>query len=492
MPLRRDWARRREPDVAERLLVVGGGIAGLAAAERLASEARRGGSDAIEVVLLEASERFGGNVRTVDIAGRPIDVGAEAMMARVPGVLETCGEFGLEERVVSPRADGAYVWTDQLRPLPPGLLSGLPGGGSDLARSRILSPAGLARASADLAGRSRPLDADESIGSLVRRRLGDEVVRRLIDPLLGGIHAADCDELSVKATAPMLAAAVATGKGIVRGLRVNAPQPRPGPMFISFQGGLEELASAFRSRLSGVECRTGAAVRTLERDGAGEVAATLADGTRLCAQHVILAVPAYAAGELLASLTPAASRELQAIAYASVATLVLTVPRATLDELPSGSGFLSERRRGHTITAATFSSQKWEHLDGPETALLKCSVGYSGDESPLLLADDELVAAACSDLVLATGARVEPLDAEVFRFDRALPQYAVGHADRVARIERGLADVGGVTLCGAAYHGAGVGACVADGRAAAAAALEALTARRPSALGLSAPAAGNG
>jgi len=462
--------------VTGRLLVVGGGVAGLAAAERLASAVRARGGDPGDVVLLDASPRFGGNVRTAEIAGCRIDVGAEAVISRAPGLLDTCAELGLSDEIVSPRADGAYIWTDRLRPLPPGLLSGLPGGGRELVASGILSLAGLVRAGADLVRPSRPLDADESIGSLVRRRLGDQVVRRLIDPLLGGIHAGDCDELSVKATAPMLAAAMATGKGIVRGLRANAPPPSGGPLFISFRRGLAELPAALRARLDGVDCRSETAVRTIQRSDDG-VLALLADGSTIGARHAILAVPAYAAGEMIAGYAPTAASELAAIRYASVATVAMAFARAELAALPAGSGFLAERRRGHTITASTFSSQKWEHLDAGESALLKCSVGYSGDESPLLLDDDELVAAAHADLSLAAAVRATPRESRVFRFERALPQYEVGHAERVQRIERALADAGPVTLCGAAYHGAGVGACVADGRAAADAVLAPQVAR---------------
>lgn len=476
----------------ERVLVVGGGVAGLAAAGRLEQGLRGEGRATVEVVLLEESERFGGNVRTAEIAGRRLDVGAEALLARAPGLLDTCRELGLGDRLVSPRADGAYIWTDRLRPMPPGLLAGLPGGARDLAVSRILSPAAVARAAGDLLAPSRPLAADESISSLVRRRLGDQVVRRLIDPLLGGIHAGDCDELSVRATSPMLAGAMATGKGIVRGLRANAGSPQPGPTFISFEDGLEELVAALRARLHGVECRTGAGVRSLAPDGAGALRAVLADGSSISARSVILAVPAYVAGELVSSFAPAAAAELASVPYASVATVALTFARAAVAGLPAGSGFLSERRRGHTITACTFSSQKWSQLDGDETVLLKCSVGYRGDESPLGLADDELVAAACADLALAVGLHDRPLASSVFRFDRALPQYTVGHLERVERIEQAVRAAGGVTLCGAAYHGAGVGACIADGRSAADAALAAFHGSGPPVQSVSAHPTGNG
>jgi oxygen-dependent protoporphyrinogen oxidase len=453
-----------------RVLVVGGGVSGLAAARRL----ERAGT--VEVVLLEAERRYGGKVMTVRLAGQTIDVGAEAMVTRVPGLLELIDELGLSDRVVSPRLERAMIWTDRLRPLPSGLLNGLPSGPGELLKSGILSPTGFARAGLDFVLPAHGLERDESIGGLVRARLGDQFLERLIDPLLGGIHAGDTDDLSVRSNAPMLAMAMQRGGGLIRGLRkLGAGVPPPsGPIFASFDGGLEVIVDALRGELDGVESRTAAPVVSVHREADRSLTATLEDGSQLTADRVILAVPAYNAAEIVEHDAPALAMELRSINYASVATIALAFEPAIAASLPQASGFLVQRGTGHTITACTLSGAKWATpADGP--FLLKCSAGYSRNEAALALHEDELVEAVRTDLAQALGLRAEPLEASVFRFPRALPQYAVGHGDRIAAIDGQLSAIEGLSLCGAAYHGAGVGACLADGAAAADRALAALT-----------------
>ena len=455
------------------IAVIGGGISGLSAAHRLATLARAPTTgEEPRITLLEADERLGGKLRTERIAGRPLDVGAEALLARVPGAIELCRELGLEDELVAPLTDQAYIWTDALHPLPPRLLAGLPGGAGRMISSRILSPAGLARAALDLIAPSRGIEADISIGSLVRRRLGDQALERLIDPLLGGIHAGNCDQLSVQSTAPQLAAAVATGRGLVRGLRLAAPKPSggpPPPMFLTLRGGLGRLVEALRAQLEGVECLTGSRVAELQALGGGAWRLRLEDGSTLEAAQVILAVPAYAAAELLGEAAPAAAGELARVEYASVATVSLSYPAGALAAAPAGSGFLVQRGRERTMTACTLSSNKWPHLAG-RTALLKCSVGCAGERSALELDDQALLARVRAELREVLGIEGPAESAAVHRFERALPQYTVGHAARIRRVESELARLPGLRLCGAAYHGVGVPACIRDGQGAAAAA----------------------
>ncbi len=193
---------------------------------------------------------------------------------------------------------------------------------------------------------------------------------------------------------------------------------------------------------------------------------TLDDGESLDADHVILAVPAFAAAAILAEACPAAAGELEGIPYASVATIALSYPIEAFAGQPAGSGFLVQRNRGRAITACTWSSSKWPHLSG-DTVLLKCSAGHSADRTALDLDDERLIAAARADLAEAMDLHAAPLEAKVFRFERAMPQYTVGHHERIARLDAALAGLPGVSLCGGAYRGVGVAACIRDGRAAA-------------------------
>ena len=462
-----------------KIVVVGGGIAGLAAAHRLAGAHGAPGDSSSPhplITLLEADGRLGGKIRTEDFAGRPLDVGAEALLARVPAALELCRELGLEHDLVAPATDQAYVWTDRLRPLPPRLLAGVPDGSQALIGSGILSPAGIARAGLDLIVPARRPKGDVSIGSLVRRRLGRQVLERLIDPLLGGIHAGSCDELSAPAAAPQLVAALRSRRSLVRGLRElsrGSPPTPAGPTFLTLSGGLQELARTLAERMTAVECRTGVTLESLEGLPGGGSRLRLAGGETLDADYVILAVPAFAAAAILAEACPAAAAELAGIPYASVATIALSYPLEALGDRPAGSGFLAARRPGRTITACTWSSAKWPQLAG-DTMLLKCSAGHAGNRSALDLDDEQLIEAVRWDLVQAMNLKAAPLQARVFRFERALPQYTVGHLERVAGIEAELARLPAVSVCGAAYRGVGVAACVSDGQAAAERALAAL------------------
>jgi oxygen-dependent protoporphyrinogen oxidase len=234
------------------VVVVGGGIAGLAAAARAAAAGA-------EVTLLERSDRLGGNVRTIPFAGRALDVGAEALVTLRPAAVELCERLGLGRDLVAPAAAPAHVWLDgRLRPLPAGLLGGLPDGVAPLLRSRILTPRGVLRAGVDLVSRSRAPDGDVAIGAIVRDRLGGQVLDRLVDPLLGGIHGGRCDDLSAQALMPQALAALATGRGLVRGLR--AAGRTAGPAFVTLRQGLGTLTGALAQELltHGADVRLGA------------------------------------------------------------------------------------------------------------------------------------------------------------------------------------------------------------------------------------------
>jgi len=447
------------------VVVVGGGIAGLSAAYRLT---RLDGARVPHVTLLESDDRLGGKIRTNALAGRAVDVGPEALLTRQPAALALCRELGLADDLVAPHSDKAFIWLDELRPLPPRLLAGAPDGALTIIRSGILSPAGILRAGLDFVLPATPLDEDVSIGQLVRSRLGDQVLERLIDPLLGGIHAGRCDELSVRATAPQLEAALRDHRSLVRGLRTLAAGggPPAGPPFMTLHGGLVELVDALAERLDSVDVRTSATVARIGPPAAGRHRVTLADGEEILADHVVVAVPAFAAAKLLHAASPRAAAELREIDYAAVATVALAYDPGAVT-LPAGaSGFLVPPLRPRTVTASTWSSAKWAHLGGGPV-LIKCAVGNAGAPDTLDVPDDELLVRVRADLEAAVGVRAEPLEAQVVRFGPALPQYRVGHGERVARIDAALAALPGVHLAGAAYRGVGVAACIGDGAAAA-------------------------
>jgi oxygen-dependent protoporphyrinogen oxidase len=498
--------------------VIGGGMAGLAAAWELVGAPGIPAHDAPQVVVLEAGSRFGGKVRATEFCGRSVDVAADAFLARRPEVTALCTELGLAGSLVAPGASGASLWVrGRLRAMPDGLNLGVPTRWWPLARSGILSPAGSARVAVDLFRPHRPGadgtadgTADRAVGAVVGARLGHEVVERLVDPLIGGIHAGGVDELSAEATFPPLLAADHRTGSLMRRLALPAPTAAPdgtgtpaAPVFWSLDGSAArlpaELATALAER--GVALRTGVAVDALVRCpsdgrstwrlilsgdaagvpgalGAGDAARTLdVDG-------VVLAVPAGQAAGLLTGHAPVAADLLGAIRHASVAVITLSLPAGSITGALVGTGFLVPRTSlvdGHAalITGCTYLTRKWPGLARPGDELIRLSVGRFGDDRQGALDDDELTEAAFAELTSILPVAGRPRESSVTRWEGAFPQYAVGHLARTAQVERSVAELPGVAVAGAAYRGVGIPAVVGSGRAAARAVLDSLRGAPP-------------
>ena len=426
------------------VVVVGGGITGLTTAYYLKS---RHGLDAI---VVEASDRVGGKIRTDELAGVPVEAGPDTFLARVPWAADLCRELGLGDELIEPATANAFVWArGRLRPLPPGLVLGVPTGLTQLARSGLVSPAGMARAALDVVLPRRPHGADPSIAEVIGARFGAEVVDNLVEPLLGGINAGRADRLSLAATAPQLAEAARDHRSLLLGLRVPTSA---GPLFQSLRGGLERLVGRL---VEEVDVRAGTTAGAIERaaDGRWKVAGLLADA-------VVVTVPAFAAAPLVQTVSPVATAELRAIEYASVAVVTLGYAPSAVPRLPAGSGFLVPRTEHRLMTACTFLSSKWPDLALSGLVLLRVSAGRVDDERAVELDDGDLVGRLHREVAEAIGTTQTPVATRVDRWVRGFPQYAPGHVARVERIEAALADHPGLTVAGAAYRGLGLAACV--------------------------------
>jgi oxygen-dependent protoporphyrinogen oxidase len=443
---------------APHVVVVGGGVSGLAAAHFLSRTAR--------VTLLEQADRVGGKLRAAEVAGVRIDVGAEAMLARRPEGLELAGQVGLAESVQEASTTSAGLWLDGgLRPLPTGTVMGIPADLAVVAQAGVLSDDALAAAADEAATAHPTLDEDVSVGALVRQRLSGEVVDRLVDPLLGGVYAATADELSLRATIPALAARLAENGSLVEAAQaVNAAAAgATGPLFVSFPGGLASLAEAVAR--GPFEIRTRAAVRGLRRTPVGfalEFGPTPQAQT-CTADAVVVALPAGKAAPLLREVSPAAAAELAGIESTSVAVISLAYRDA---RLPPGSGVLVPASAGCAVKGVTFTSQKWPGYPSG-ISLLRASVGRSDQTTVLQRHDGDLVALVRYELGTLLGLTEPPVDALVTRWGGGLPRYAVGHVERVARIRTAVSRVPGLAVCGAALDGLGVPACIATARQAA-------------------------
>ncbi len=456
---------------APRLVVIGGGISGLAAAH----EAHRRWPGA-QITVVEAGASVGGKLATAEIAGVQVDVGAEALLARRPEGIGLLRGLGLtDEQLLTPLTTSATVFAGAARhPLPARTLFGVPGDVAAARASGLFGEHTLAGLAAEQdADPLPPLEQDVSVGQLVRSRVGDEVVDRLVEPLLGGVYAGRADALSVRATLPALASRLAQGGSLVRAAAaLTAPPPTAppptaasaGPVFVSLPGGLGTLPQRLVAA-GGFTVRTQSTVRELRRSPDGYLV-EVATGQRreqLTADAVVVAAPPAKAARMLSALAPDTAGELARIETASVAITTLAYPGDV--RLPAGSGLLVGAREGLSVKGVTVSSHKWP-LESGGLTLLRASVGRAGEPEALQRTDEELIALVRRDLVPLLDLSAEPVDALVTRWGGGLPQYAVGHLDRVARIRAGVARHPGLAICGAAFDGVGVPACIGAAAAA--------------------------
>ena len=473
------------------VVVVGGGIAGLAAAWELAR-----GTPGCDVTLIEGSERLGGKIATSPFAGIELDEGPDSFLARVPAAADLAREAGLGDELVAPGTGHAWLWARAgLRRLPTGLVLGIPTDVVALARSRALAPGAAPRAALDLVLPGAPVGPDEdvAVGVLVRRRMGRAVADDLVDPLLGGINGSHVDHLSLAVAAPQIMAAARRQASLIRGLRTAGTRgtatgaianTEAAPVFLTVRGGLQRLVDALRAGLVG----TGAAVVTGDRVVALERRTQGWDvrvrtGRVFGADGVVVACDPGAASSLLRTVSPAAAVELGAVQTASVALVSLAYP-AVGQPRWDGSGFLVPRSERRLMTAASWVGQKWPHLDVPGRILVRASAGRVDDARIAELADDELATAVHREVAAAMGLRGTPAEVRVNRWPDSFPQYELGHLDRVARLEQRLAvDAPTVRLAGAALRGVGLATCIAGGREAAARVRSAVTTPSPTGRG---------
>lgn len=433
---------------APQVVVVGGGVTGLTVAYRLLQ------ADAvIDVTVLEAGSVSGGKLRSVTLGDLVLPAGADSFLARKPWAVELCKELGVD--LEQPGATGAYLWTDGgLAPLLKDAPFGIPGDIGDLIRWPGLSAAGKRRAAQDLVRRARKSDGDESLGSLLRRRFGDEATDLAVGPLLAGLYAGDVDRLSVRATFPDLEVWERAQGSLFRGSQATSKVARRselGPMFMRPRGGVDRLTDTLAERV-GDRVRTGAAATTVEP---GRV--TLDDGTSIEADAVVITTPAHEAARLVAMAAPGVATDLAAIGYASTGVVLMVYPHGTQAGLPDGTGFVVPRGKA-PMTAATWLSSKWPSDAFGTRAVVRCYVGAVGEEDILEADDSDLIEACSRHLAAVVNLPDMPERASVVRWPGSMPQYGVGHLERVASIRAALPT--GIVVAGQAYDGVGVPDCV--------------------------------
>ncbi len=441
------------------VVIVGGGIAGLAAAWELS----RGSTS---FVVLERAPRAGGVIYSEEIDGFTIDGGPDALLIQKPDGIALCQEIGLGDRLVPTKPPRlAYIQRGgRLHALPAASVLGIPTRVGPFLRTPLFSWAGKMRMGAEVFVPARRDDSDESIGAFMTRRFGREAATYLAEPLLAGIHAGDVDRLSTQALFPRFVAAERKHGSLLRAFR----RRQPGAVsvdgaFKSLPGGLSEMVRALVHAIGEPQVRTATTVTAIT--GRGPFQVRTSEGEVIDARAVVLATPAY----ITSALTRDRDRELARlsgeIAYASAATVALAFRRDAVGHPLNGSGFVVPRVEHTGILAASWLSSKWPHRAPADRVLLRTFIGGARDPTALERSDAELVALSLEAIGPLLGLRGEPLFSRIYRWERANAQHEVGHLARIAAIEGALARHPGLFVTGSGFRGVGIPDCVADGRA---------------------------
>lgn len=456
---------------ARHIVIVGGGVSGLSAAYYLR---RRLADPQPRISLIEAAPNLGGKIITADLDGLRVDTGPDAVLSRSPELRELLAELSLRERVRGPRTSGAYVYSNgRLRLLPPGAAFGIPEKLWPLLKSGLLSPLGVMRAAGDFVLPKTKAGAnadDPSVADLTRPRFGNEVFDRMIQPLLGGVHAGDANQLSAKSTVPDIASLAQNSRSLYLGLgkrrktlAQSAPTGKPQPPLVTIDGGLRNLIDALVSHTPAVEYHTATRVESLTQSDGG-YAVALSDGSVLQATDVILATPAYVTSELVKNFAPNIASDLAQTPYVDVCSVTMSFRRSDVGDFPAGTGFLVPPAAKEFIVGVSWLSEKWDHVHDDEHQVVRVLVGRSGDSRWTSMSDDELVTKVRTDLARLQGLTAEPVAYVIQRWPQGMPQYTVGHAARLAALDAEVLNYPGLFLTGAAYRGVGIAGCVAQSK----------------------------
>lgn len=464
------------PDRTPHILVAGGGISGLTAALELHDR----GAD---VTLVEASDRFGGTLRTERIDDLLVDAGPDSFLSTKPEGVQLVERLGLQDRLINTRADGGGTFIlrkGKLVPLPEGITLLVPTQFKAVATTPLLTPRGKARLLMDYVIPPRKSEVDESVGSFVRRRMGRQAFENMAEPLLSGIYAGDASKLSLQSTFPRLRDVEREHGGIIKGAiaqrkamqaRAGGASPRKHTPFVSLAGGLGELIGALVAALESCDVRSGTALDHLE-PAQNSYHVSLSDGSTLTVDGVLLSTSAPVTANLVEGISPSLAGTLREIPYVSSSTVSMAFNAADVEGKQGGRGFVIPRVEGKKMTAVTWTSNKFAGRTPEGVALLRGFVGRAGQEETAFLPEDEVIALVRKELAEITGITAEPIMAQVFRWPNAMPQYNVGHQDRLDRIDREVLHYPRLGLTGSAYRGVGIPDCIRNARQQASALLD--------------------
>jgi len=478
---------------SRRVVIIGGGLSGLSAAFYVRKYYKAAGIKP-EITVLEKDRALGGKIETLHREGFVIEKGPDSFLARKTEMIDLAKELELDHELVTtnPQAKKTYILQrSKLHPMPAGLVLGIPTEIGPFMKSGLVSFSGKVRAMMDFILPPRRSKEDESLGELIERRLGTEVLENMTEPLLAGIYAGDMRKISLQATFPQFGEVERRYGSLIRGMTtgrkpVETHTGTKKSAFLTFRQGLQSLVHALVHELQDVDLRTGTAASAIKVQAAdvsaenGRYEIELDSGEQLAADDIFITTPNFAAAKLLRPHVDVSP--LDAVNYVSVANVVVAFNKKDVATEYDGSGFLVPRKEGRNITACTWTSTKWLHTSPEDKVLLRFYVGRAGDEQNVQLPDDALAELVHKDVREVMGITAKPLFTEITRLMHSMPQYPVGHPANIAKLRAELeADLPGVYVFGAGYDGIGMPDCIKHAKLTAEAAAAALTRQKSAA-----------
>jgi oxygen-dependent protoporphyrinogen oxidase len=461
------------------VIIVGGGISGLSTAFALLEQAAVA-EVALTCTILDAAPVWGGKILTHRVGQLVMEAGPDSFLSQKPWAMELCRRLGLADQLINTNPvekKASVLYGGQLHELPEGLVTFIPTQLGPFFRSGLLSWMDLARMGCDVWIPPRRSADDESLAAFFRRRFGRHACERVMEPLMAGIYAGDAEQMSLRATFPRFYELEQEHGSVIRGMmaarRMRARQASDGrsthTMFVTLRNGLGDLVTVLASRIqmAGGILKAGVQAEALRvrshQAGRWMYDVICSDGTALSAEALVLATPAYVTAELVRPLTPLAAGLMEMIPYASTATISLVYSADAVGNRLQGFGFVVPRMEGRDLIAATWTSLKWPHRASPQEVSVRCYLGGVGREAILQRGDEALARCVREELASIVGLQATPRYVEVNRWHRAMPQYTLGHLDRLAQLETALSRFGGLAVTGAAFRGVGIPDCIRDG-----------------------------
>jgi len=452
---------------AKKIVIIGGGISGLATAYSLEERAEREGKS-VAITLLEKKNQIGGNILTERVGDFLIEGGPDCFLSEKPWAIQLCEKLGIADRLLCTNDEyrKTYIyWKGRLRELPEGIMLMIPTRFIPLLKSNLFSLAGKFRMGMELFIPKRKSGGDESLSEFVRRRLGQEIVERVAEPLVAGVHAENPDTMSIKSRFPRFVQMEEEYGSLIKGMltkrrrMLNSENGKPKwTMFMTLKNGLDELPLTIVKALKMTTIITNKEVSEINKVSGYKI--YLKNGDTIDADVVIFATPSYETGRLLRVLNSSISDQLITIPYVSTATISLAYKKDSISHPMNGFGFLVPRVENRRIMGASWVSRKFSYRTPDDSILIRCFIGGSRNEELVSLDDKDMLKMIKEELKDIMGISAEPILTRIYRWEKAMPQYTIGHDERVSRIEESILKYPDIFVTGSAYRGGGISECI--------------------------------